>query len=254
MPRLGFRRPAAPRGAGLLVLACLLLGGTQAVAQTVYPDPLDPKLANDPRNPPRFQKFTRPEQAQMGPPATFTEPPSAAGDTGYDSTNSRKAKAKRAQAKPQPAKLLTGAKAATPATTVSPYQKPPTMPGSNANASAPGEPPVQLGPIRRKPTTRKAHTEPDDPYAALGVRAGSFTLFPAIELIGGYDTNPARSSGGKSAGFYTVAPELQAQSNWSRHELKANLRGRKRSTRYSRSTNIQVALCSSNKRGVPSVD
>jgi len=213
----------------LLVLACLLLSGTQAIAQTVFPDPLDPKLANDPRNPPRFQKFTRPEQAQLGPPTTFTEPPSAAGDTGFDSTNSRKAKAKAA-AKTKPKSGLdaqaSGSGTATlPPTTISPYQKPATTPGSNANASAPGDPPVQLGPIRRKPTTRKAHTEPDDPYAALGVHAGSFTLFPAVELIGGYDTNPGRSPGGKSAGFYTVAPELQAQSNWSRHELKADLRG-----------------------------
>ncbi len=77
----------------------------------------------------------------------------------------------------------------------------------------------------RPPKKRKAHTEPDDPYAPLGVHAGAFTLFPAIELIGGYDTNPARAPGGQGASLYTVAPELQAQSNWSRHELKADLRG-----------------------------
>ncbi len=57
------------------------------------------------------------------------------------------------------------------------------------------------------------------------MHAGGFTLFPAIELIGGYDTNPARTAGGSGAKFYTVAPELQAKSNWSRHELNADLRG-----------------------------
>ena len=57
------------------------------------------------------------------------------------------------------------------------------------------------------------------------MQAGAFTLFPAVELIGGYDTNPARAPGGQGASLYTVAPELQAQSNWSRHELKADLRG-----------------------------
>ena len=57
------------------------------------------------------------------------------------------------------------------------------------------------------------------------MHAGAFTLFPAIELIGGYDTNPAHVPGGGGASLYTVAPELQAQSNWSRHELKADLRG-----------------------------
>ena len=78
--------------------------------------------------------------------------------------------------------------------TVSPYQTPPAA--GAAYAQAPGTPPVELGPIRKPPKKRKAHTEPDDPYAPLGVRAGAFTLFPAIELIGGYDTNPGRVPGG----------------------------------------------------------
>jgi hypothetical protein len=57
------------------------------------------------------------------------------------------------------------------------------------------------------------------------VHAGAFTLFPAVELIGGYDTNPAHAPAGGGASLYTVAPELQVRSNWSRHELKADLRG-----------------------------
>src|SRR5471030_574729 len=186
------------------------------------PDPLAPKLATDPRNPPRFQKFTRPEQTPLGPPAAFTPPPtSAAGDTGFDSTNGRKVKTK-AKAKPK----STDAQANMPAPiAISPYQKPPTNSAKAAFASAPGDPPVEIGPIRRKPTKHKAHTEPDDPYAPLGVHAGAFILFPAVELIGGYDTNPGHVPGGDAAALYTIAPELLAQSNWSRHELKADLRG-----------------------------
>ena len=107
--------------------------------------------------------------------------------------------------------------------TVSRYQAPP--PDTAAFAGAHGAPPVELGPIRKLPPKRKAHSEPDDPYAPLGVHAGAFTLFPAIELIGGYDTNPARVARRHGATLYTVAPELQVQSNWSRHELKADLRG-----------------------------
>lgn len=57
------------------------------------------------------------------------------------------------------------------------------------------------------------------------MHAGSFLLYPAIELIGGYDSNPGRTSGPKGAWLYTIAPEVQAQSNWSRHELKGELRG-----------------------------
>ena len=107
--------------------------------------------------------------------------------------------------------------------TVSRYQTPP--PDTGAFAGAPGAPPVELGPIRKLPPKRKAHTEPEDPYAPLGVRAGAFNLFPAVELIGGYSSNPGQSAGGQGAATYTVAPELQVQSNWSRHELKADLRG-----------------------------
>ena len=57
------------------------------------------------------------------------------------------------------------------------------------------------------------------------MEAGGFTLFPAIELIGGYDTNPAGGHRRRGACSTPVAPELRAQSNWSRHELKADLRG-----------------------------
>jgi len=106
---------------------------------------------------------------------------------------SQKAKAKPAGTDAQAA----AAKQPAPVT-ISPYQKPATVSGNAAYASAPGEPPLpEMGPIRRKPTRRKAHVETDDPYAPLGVLAGGFVLFPAVELIGGYDTNPARSPTGK---------------------------------------------------------
>jgi hypothetical protein len=108
---------------------------------------------------------------------------------------------------------------------VSRYQKAPATSFAGSYAQARGTPPVELGPIRRVPKKRKAHSSPDDPYAPLGVHAGAFTLFPAIELIGGYDTNPTRAPGGRGASLYTVAPELRLQSNWSRHELTAELRG-----------------------------
>jgi hypothetical protein len=209
--------------------AGVALWGADAVAQTaVVTDPLAPKLQTDPRNLPRFQRFDRPALVQMGPPATFTAPASGAGDTGFDSTNSRKkakGKAKANSNTRSPATARTMAPGLPASTTTSRYQKPPADSAGGAFAQAPGTPPVELGPIRQAPKKHKAHTEPDDPYAPLGVHAGGFTLFPAIELIGGYDTNPSRVPGGRGASLYTVAPEMQAQSNWSRHELKADLRG-----------------------------
>jgi hypothetical protein len=73
--------------------ACVALSGADAQAQTAappFPDPLVPTLQTDPRNPPRFQKFTRPGLVQLGPPAKFSPPASGAGVTGFDSTNSRR--------------------------------------------------------------------------------------------------------------------------------------------------------------------
>jgi hypothetical protein len=230
--------------------ACVALSSVDAWAQTAappFPDPLAPTLQSDPRNPPRFQKFTRPGLVQLGPPAHFSPPASGAGVTGFDSTNARRKIKPKARASTGNARAATSdastaasdvnaapadtaaanARASAPGVatplTVSRYQTPP--PDTAALARPTGAPPVELGPIRKLPPKRKAHSEPDDPYAPLGVHAGAFTLFPAIELIGGYDTNPARSPSGPGAALYTVAPELQAQSNWARHELKADLRG-----------------------------
>ena len=220
------------RRAGLMTAVCALaLGVGAASAQIVppdYPDPLTPKLQTDPRKPPRFQQFSRPELVQLGPSLTFSTPPSAAGNTGFDSTN-KKAKTKAAAKSKVKPKAGTDALAASsdtaPAPVISPYQKPFASSATAARASAPGAPPVEMGPIRKPPAKRKAHSEPDDPYAPLGVHAGSFLLYPAVEVIGGYDTNPSRVANAKGATLYSVAPELRAESNWSRHELKGELRG-----------------------------
>ena len=65
----------------------------------------------------------------------------------------------------------------------------------------------------------------EDAFAPLGVRAGAFLVLPAIEVTGGYDTNPARTPSGRASSFVTVSPELLARSDWQRHEVTAALRG-----------------------------
>ena len=54
-----------------------------------------------------------------------------------------------------------------------------------------------------------------DPYAALGIRAGSFLILPALEMSGGYDNNPQHVPGGPGSAYYVVAPELHVRSDWS---------------------------------------
>ena len=82
----------------------------------------------------------------------------------------------------------------------------PLLPGSLA-------PPI-LVPVHRFPPTLI------DYYAPIGFRAGSFTLFPAVELIGGYDSNPQRlNAGGPGSYFTSINPEFLVRSNWARHAL-----------------------------------
>jgi len=64
-----------------------------------------------------------------------------------------------------------------------------------------------------------------DPFEPLGIRAGTFLLRPAIETIGGYDSNPGREKGGRGSAFAVVAPELAVRSNWERHAFTADIRG-----------------------------
>ena len=63
------------------------------------------------------------------------------------------------------------------------------------------------------------------PFDPIGVQVGAFNFRPAIEVIGGYDTNPARTLNATPSLYSVVAPELKFNSNWARHEFTGDLRG-----------------------------
>jgi len=230
--------------------SCLAVWSAGASAQTPpplpYPDPLSPTLQANPQQPPRFERFTRPGVAPLGPPVNSWAPAAGAGVTGFDSTNARKKTkantitqarspvtpgrdpvASPSDVPPLEPSAPINAQAIAPGVAVplaaTRYQTPP--PETAALATTQGAPPLELGPIRKLPPKRKAHIEPEDAFAPVGVHDGAFDFYPAIELMGGYSSNPGQTSGGQGAALYAVAPELRVQSNWSRHELKADLRG-----------------------------
>ncbi|HZD89762.1 MAG TPA: outer membrane beta-barrel protein [Pseudolabrys sp.] len=258
MPR--FRSPCsvAPRGAGLLFAACCGLGigfgCAGAQAQLAMPQNADPFAAASPSangKAPAANTFRRSNPAtDNGQPDTFRplqpiqpmqpmQPPaSGQGVTGFNASNAPAAPA-TAQASAYGANAYGGDSYGSPAGVepdgatitpqpVSPYQQPiPPLAGDQAQVGAPGQPPVpDTGPIRRPVKKRRAHPdEPTDPFAPTGVRAGSFDLYPAVELRAGYDSNPNEAGSAKGAAVYTVAPEIKVQSDWSRHALNAELRG-----------------------------
>ena len=89
---------------------------------------------------------------------------------------------------------------------------PPTAP--QPNTLVPGTLPQRLLPLAA-----------GDPYAALGIRAGSFLLLPSLDLTAGYNTNPGRLNGGAGSPYFIAAPELQVRSDWERHSLTADISG-----------------------------
>jgi hypothetical protein len=69
-------------------------------------------------------------------------------------------------------------------------------------------------------TTRRL---PDDnPYAPIGLRVGTFELFPSIEQGLGATTNANGSADAQSAIFSETTARFELRSDWSRHEARLN--------------------------------
>lgn len=83
-----------------------------------------------------------------------------------------------------------------------------------------------FGPEPGPPLRLRRRVLEQDPYAQVGYRVGSVSLFPAIEQSLGHDSNPNRTSDfKKGSSVLRTDGELRIQSDWSRHELTGLLRG-----------------------------
>jgi hypothetical protein len=64
------------------------------------------------------------------------------------------------------------------------------------------------------------------PYAPLGIRAGSFLIFPSLGVSENYDDNVFATPHNTKDDFITlVQPRVEAQSNWTRHNLNVTAGG-----------------------------
>ena len=146
---------------------------------------------------------------------------SGASTSGYDSLNRTRKKPKYYPGQARP--------------------KPPPGPGSRApvmistgparlsippseTASKPPIPPAMAGSVAGQPPRKRLRTD-DDPFGAVGDYAGGFLIKSAVELSGGYDSNPGRTALARGSPFVVVAPEFLAVSDWARHAVVADLRG-----------------------------
>ncbi len=145
---------------------------------------------------------------------------SGASDTGFDSLNRKRNKPKfhSGQARPKPPP---GPGSAPPAVASGAVRL--SVPPS-ASANKTPIPPAMAGTVAGQPPRKRLRID-DDPFGAVGDYAGSFLIKSAVELSGGYDTNPARTFVPKGSPFYVVAPEFLAVSDWARHAVVADLRG-----------------------------
>ena len=133
--------------------------------------------------------------------ATFgSSPGSGAGETGFISTNTP----------------IRGAKK------IKKAKAPKTVPAAAAARGRPVAGATTAGLAPRRPSRPR---EEEDPFGPVGVHAGSFLVKPSLELSEGYDDNPFRTANGPGSRFTAVAAKVNARSEWSRHELTADLRG-----------------------------
>jgi hypothetical protein len=141
-----------------------------------------------------------------------------ASDMGYDSLNRRRKKTKLYPGAPKP-KRPAGPGGTLPVPPAPPLTIPPS-----STANKPPIPPAMADTVSGQPLRRRLKPD-DDPFGAAGIYAGSFLVKSAVELSGGYDTNPGRFVSPRGSAFYLVATELLAASDWTRHSLVVDLRG-----------------------------
>jgi hypothetical protein len=146
------------------------------------------------------------------------------GVSGFDALNRNRKQPKYypAQAKPKPSPGPGTPPPPPPQVNVTGDLRLSIPPSDSANKTpiAPG----MAGTVPGQPQRRRLKVD-DDPFGAVGDYAGAFLIKSAVELSGGYDSNPGRLNEPRGLPFWVVAPEFLAVSNWERHALVADLRG-----------------------------
>ena len=145
---------------------------------------------------------------------------SGASSSGYDSLNRTRKKPKFYPGQARP-KSPPGPGSRVPLASTGPVRL--SIPPSETANKAPISP-AMAGTVAGQPQRKRLKID-DDPFGAVGDYAGGFLIKSAVELGGGYDTNPARTFVPKGSPFFVVAPEFLAVSDWERHALVADLRG-----------------------------
>ena len=230
------------------VLACLALivgDGAASHAQTLTSDMLRPVAggfvspqdlplrkiaADDPddtvdNNNSRNRNRNEPAPSRIGQVPEYGLPPaSGASDSGYDSLNRNRKPPKYypGQAKPKPPPGPGSPVPTPPPVNAAGYLRLSIPPSELANKTPLA--PAMAGTVPGQPPRKRLKVD-DDPFGAVGDYVGGFLVKSAVEISGGYDSNPGRLNEPKGLPYWVVAPEFLAVSDWDRHALVADLRG-----------------------------
>jgi hypothetical protein len=134
-------------------------------------------------------------------------------------------------ARPQAAIAQNGPRASAPValrttaalTTPSPQQQAATVPLAAA-VPVLRDPDVQPDRNLDRLAPPAAETPAAETYDQTGIKLGNFLYKPAIEILGGYASNPGRQPNAAGSPVVVVAPELSIRSQFERHELNADMR------------------------------
>ncbi|OKO77566.1 membrane protein [Bradyrhizobium sp. NAS80.1] len=166
-----------------------------------------------------------PTSSRVGQIPTYGLPAaSGAKSAGYDSLNRKRQQPKLYPGQPKPKRPIgpgSPVPAAMPDRTLGP---PRIAPPPSETAHKVPVPPAMAGNVPGQPLRRRLKLD-EDPFGPVGDYAGSFLIKGALELSGGYDSNPARLNKPVGSPAYVIAPELLVMSDWERHALVADLRG-----------------------------
>jgi hypothetical protein len=247
-PARGRRRRAIVLRAFLPCLALIALAAPFAQAQTLTPDlfrpgrdgfvlPQDLPLrrtgdqasdkTGDAADDARLADKDRPAPSRIGQIPTYGLPAaSGAAGSGFDSLNRTRKKPKfypgQAKPKPPPGPGSPAPVTAAGLSNLNGRVRLSIPPSESANKAP--TPPAMAGTVVGQPPRKRLRID-DDPFGAVGDYAGGFLIKSALELSGGYDTNPGRTAVPQGSPFYVVAPEFLAVSDWERHAVVADLRG-----------------------------
>lgn len=233
------RRPAVrlrdhrPRVQELRALsACLLLAAlsiSPAQAQTLTSNMLTPARdgfappdqsplrktsddqSSDISNPDDRLKDSKAPSRIGNPPVYGTPAASGASDSGFDSLNRTRKKPKPFPGTPKPKFVGPG--------------NPPPSADKKLNGKIVAPISASVAGIAAGQPARRPLKVDDDPFGNVGFHTGSFLTKTAVEIWGGYNSNPGRIEPPRSSAFYTISPELLSKSEWSRHSLTIDLRG-----------------------------